>query len=1069
MDYTISSEVRIENAGRGRKMKIKRSSYTVVLLLFCSLLAGAIAVEAEATFTVDSTNDAVDAHPGDGICATAEGECTLRAAIQEANASEGEDTIHLPIETFNLTIPGMDEDASASGDLDITDNLSIIGGEEDPYEPMTTIQGGQLDRVIHVHPGTSVEINYVVISHGDVQDPIGGAGIYNQGDLSLYASKIIQNSTPGMGGGVRNEGSLSCDSCDILNNEALEGGGIYNSGVLNIYSSSINENIAIGNGGGIFNTEDAFFHLTWAGVSSNEVMGTADGGGIYNLGYMELGEIALVSFNKTNGSGGGIYNAGTMQVLDLDSSNNFAGIDGGSIYNTGIAEIRSSFIYENSASSGAGIHSEWHYQDNPTPPSVTLQNSIINDNHAALIGGGIFSYIGTFTIENATIEGNTANIAGGVATFSGYMEISGTTVAYNSATSQGGGFFNVGDIHLLSSIIHANTAQEGGGFYNNETSLITSNQTDLVGNSAQIGGGLYNLGYIGITDSSLQNNSVEYEGGGLYNLAGYAEFDRSSFYANSAQTGGAIYNASSELQAEEIGSLTDSMNKHISELFYSALATQRENAGQSALPDLPVPGVVTIMTSTIGVNSATDQGGAIYNLGEVQLNNDTFSDNLAEEGDSIFNGDALSRVVILNTILASSDVDDNCAGFQTIESGGYNLETGDSCGLHSEGDLIETDPLLMLINFPGIGLSSRSPAIDAGSNQACSDTDQRGVIRPIDGTGDGMAICDIGSYEAPEPDLIFADVPLNHWAYDYILSLYEDGYIAGCTTDPERRFCPQNTMNRAESSVFIVRGIHPDQPGYLPATPTTQYFNDVPIGSGEEWFSKWVGELYEQGFTSGCSENPPLYCPENHHSRAEATVFYLRLLNGPDFDPVESGDPIYHDVDPTEWYSRWVNAAHEAGLIQLCQTDMENMLFRPEEELTRAEAACMMYQAISKQVVGSVLIEDGICCVAGTAGETIDIDASFEATSPMWEVAEMRILSGSREFLPAEMESAPWEPFATQKTFSITVPLNWSGFYVYVQYRDSSGNLSPITSDDISVEGQPIEPPPTPTPIPTQD
>ena len=40
-----------------------------------------------ATFTVNSTADAVDATLGDGICATATGICTLRAAVQEANAA----------------------------------------------------------------------------------------------------------------------------------------------------------------------------------------------------------------------------------------------------------------------------------------------------------------------------------------------------------------------------------------------------------------------------------------------------------------------------------------------------------------------------------------------------------------------------------------------------------------------------------------------------------------------------------------------------------------------------------------------------------------------------------------------------------------------------------------------------------------------------------------------------------------------------------------------------------------------------------------------------------------------
>ena len=50
-------------------------------------------------FVVDSTIDAVEAAPGDGVCATAAGECTLRAAIQETNALPGADKVTLPIGT----------------------------------------------------------------------------------------------------------------------------------------------------------------------------------------------------------------------------------------------------------------------------------------------------------------------------------------------------------------------------------------------------------------------------------------------------------------------------------------------------------------------------------------------------------------------------------------------------------------------------------------------------------------------------------------------------------------------------------------------------------------------------------------------------------------------------------------------------------------------------------------------------------------------------------------------------------------------------------------------------------
>lgn len=55
-----------------------------------------------ATFTVNSTADTTDATPGNGICATAGGTCTLRAAAVEANALPDEDRIVVPAGTYQL-------------------------------------------------------------------------------------------------------------------------------------------------------------------------------------------------------------------------------------------------------------------------------------------------------------------------------------------------------------------------------------------------------------------------------------------------------------------------------------------------------------------------------------------------------------------------------------------------------------------------------------------------------------------------------------------------------------------------------------------------------------------------------------------------------------------------------------------------------------------------------------------------------------------------------------------------------------------------------------------------------
>src|SRR5437867_2704086 len=135
------------------------------------------------TFMVDSTADAVDAAPGDGTCATAGSACTLRAAIQEANALAGNDTIDVPAGTYTLGIPAGGETTvgldAAVGDLDITQNLTITGAGA----ATTIVDGGGATRVFQEASSITVTISGLTMRNGADQ---AGAGIFAQGNLTLH-------------------------------------------------------------------------------------------------------------------------------------------------------------------------------------------------------------------------------------------------------------------------------------------------------------------------------------------------------------------------------------------------------------------------------------------------------------------------------------------------------------------------------------------------------------------------------------------------------------------------------------------------------------------------------------------------------------------------------------------------------------------------------------------------------------------------------------------------------------------------------------------------------------------
>ena len=67
----------------------------ITLLISVFIFSQLPATHAAVTFTVNSLLDTPDVTPGDGTCANANGACTLRAAIQEANSFLGDDNKHL--------------------------------------------------------------------------------------------------------------------------------------------------------------------------------------------------------------------------------------------------------------------------------------------------------------------------------------------------------------------------------------------------------------------------------------------------------------------------------------------------------------------------------------------------------------------------------------------------------------------------------------------------------------------------------------------------------------------------------------------------------------------------------------------------------------------------------------------------------------------------------------------------------------------------------------------------------------------------------------------------------------
>ncbi|MBN1261635.1 MAG: right-handed parallel beta-helix repeat-containing protein [Anaerolineae bacterium] len=298
------------------------------------------------TFTVNAIGDAVDNNITDGICdtsAAAGTQCTLRAAVQQANANVGANRIILPAGTYPLTLAGSDA-VAATGDLDITDDLLLTGAGAN----VTLIQSEVADRVFEIRNNATVDIVGVTVRGGNLTSSANGAGI------------LVNSGT-----------TLTLDAASIQENQTASGsgGGLYSQGTLNITSSAVISNTAgaeTNGGGGLF-VLSGVTTLRNTTVSGNQTKG--NGGGIHNLaGTVRLNNVTVVyntaDSDNDGGDGGGLYNLLTCEVKNTIVAEN-TDLSAGS-YPRGKADCSGTFT-----SQGYNLVGDKAQPNNATPPACT--------------------------------------------------------------------------------------------------------------------------------------------------------------------------------------------------------------------------------------------------------------------------------------------------------------------------------------------------------------------------------------------------------------------------------------------------------------------------------------------------------------------------------------------------------------------------------------------------------------------------------------------------------------------------------------------------------------------------
>lgn len=300
--------------------------FFTVALVVCMAAGYSLAAD----FNVNSTFDAVDASVGDGICAAADGKCTLRAAVQESNsAKDSKNTINLPAGTYKLTIegenlPGVDKNAAAKGDLDIAfKSVDIIGSGASS----TIIDANGIDSAFSIQYWWSLPV--VTLSKVTITGA-GDRGIVNAGELTI-SEGIITGNFASKGGGIYNNRKLTIDKTVVSKNAASIGGGIYitnsDTAIVSITDSAIIDNIATQYAGAVSNGGSLSISNSTVSGNTSEDMAP----GIYNDLGMLVVESSTIAGNKSasdnpySSCGGGLYNNDSLGATSFIHNTIIAG------------------------------------------------------------------------------------------------------------------------------------------------------------------------------------------------------------------------------------------------------------------------------------------------------------------------------------------------------------------------------------------------------------------------------------------------------------------------------------------------------------------------------------------------------------------------------------------------------------------------------------------------------------------------------------------------------------------------------------------------------------------------
>jgi hypothetical protein len=675
---------------------------------------------------------------------------TLRAAITAADATPGADTINLTrAGTYKITLAGTPgETDNRAGEFAVFaagGNLTIqntSGGK-------AVVDGNHLCRVFDINPLAT-------------NDPATKVLITLQGFTVQNGLAQPGDGAAGSGGGIRAQGNASLTLTNMVvtgNAASADGGGIAMENAtgstpwtLTVNNSTISNNHAGDAGGGIDTDGKGLVNINagtvikgnsavnqGGGIWLDAISGIVTGMTITNPGRFVYATPPTVTFTSVDGQG-----SGAQGIANLDFLGRLVGV---TITNPGSGYDMPptvSFSGNNPAVAATATIATF---DGAT---LNVTGATVANNSAHGPGGGIGNAgSGAVTIADSTLLGNYSFTDGG-----GYgdenaadtLVVRNSTFTGNHSAGRGGGVFAGGpSVTISHSTFRGNLATVGGGVCTDQGTAVALNADLFVENAGYFEGGGAEVAGASpvITNSEFRDNNAGTSGGGGLLVKGTTFTGSGLTFADNATSGngGAI-----EFQATGVG------------------------ATQSFLTNSTITGNKALNNAGGTKGGGIDMGVGAFApaSGDLVLINDTLNGNFADNGGGLFwPGTTRGSAIFENTIVAGNSASaagpdvDNPLGFVTDLGNNLIGSTSGNRGFINQGSTqFGVDPMLGDLQNnggPAVGsaadggaleteaLLPGSPAIARGQNQYLNvGTDERGFVRAF---MFGTPRPDIGAYD----------------------------------------------------------------------------------------------------------------------------------------------------------------------------------------------------------------------------------------------------------------------------------------------------------------------------------